>query len=236
MVTASWATIHPEEASPLAQKMSVLGIDIAKLWWVLSPLSPQIAKPSQRRARHAERFSRCLADGGEQVEDRLTCSLILCGILAYSFCVSSFRTPDMPESQQTAGQAGNSSALARKGMRCFTASLKVYADSARLRSGACSQEAVCYISTTSLRGMRKRKSPRSSLRVSLLIWNLHSDDWRPIKRAVPRSNSVTVRRHISRLRSCFAACAVKVRSQSLCTVGGSYTTMIGRSGWKEDPL
>src|SRR5215813_13599782 len=31
MVTASWATIHPEEASPMVQKMSVLGIDIAKL-------------------------------------------------------------------------------------------------------------------------------------------------------------------------------------------------------------
>jgi transposase len=31
MVAASWATIHLEEASPRAQKMSVLGIDIAKL-------------------------------------------------------------------------------------------------------------------------------------------------------------------------------------------------------------
>src|SRR6266850_4918704 len=31
MVGVSWATIHPEEASSLAQKISVLGIDIAKL-------------------------------------------------------------------------------------------------------------------------------------------------------------------------------------------------------------
>jgi transposase len=31
MVAALWATIHPEEASSMAQKMSVLGIDIAKL-------------------------------------------------------------------------------------------------------------------------------------------------------------------------------------------------------------
>jgi transposase len=31
MVAALWATIHPEEASPMAQRISVLGIDIAKL-------------------------------------------------------------------------------------------------------------------------------------------------------------------------------------------------------------
>jgi transposase len=31
MVAALWATIHPEEANPMAQTMSVLGIDIAKL-------------------------------------------------------------------------------------------------------------------------------------------------------------------------------------------------------------
>src|SRR5919197_134304 len=31
MVAASWTTIHPEEAGPMAQHMSVLGIDIAKL-------------------------------------------------------------------------------------------------------------------------------------------------------------------------------------------------------------
>lgn len=31
MVAAFWATIHPEEASPIAQQMSILGIDIAKL-------------------------------------------------------------------------------------------------------------------------------------------------------------------------------------------------------------
>jgi transposase len=31
MVAASWATMHHKEASPTAQKMSVLGIDIAKL-------------------------------------------------------------------------------------------------------------------------------------------------------------------------------------------------------------
>jgi len=30
MVAAFWATIHPEEASPMAQQISVLGIDIAK--------------------------------------------------------------------------------------------------------------------------------------------------------------------------------------------------------------
>jgi hypothetical protein len=30
MVAALWTTIHPEEASSMAQKMSVLGIDIAK--------------------------------------------------------------------------------------------------------------------------------------------------------------------------------------------------------------
>ena len=31
MVAVSWATIHPEEAGPTAQTVSVLGIDIAKL-------------------------------------------------------------------------------------------------------------------------------------------------------------------------------------------------------------
>src|ERR671922_789858 len=31
MVAVSWATIHPEEASPMAQQIHVLGIDIAKL-------------------------------------------------------------------------------------------------------------------------------------------------------------------------------------------------------------
>src|SRR5919109_3559964 len=31
MVAASWATIHPEEASSMAQTMSVLGLDSAKL-------------------------------------------------------------------------------------------------------------------------------------------------------------------------------------------------------------
>jgi hypothetical protein len=31
MVAALWATIHPEEASSMAQNMSVLGIDIATL-------------------------------------------------------------------------------------------------------------------------------------------------------------------------------------------------------------
>jgi hypothetical protein len=31
MVAALWATIHSEEASSMAQKMSVLGMDIAKL-------------------------------------------------------------------------------------------------------------------------------------------------------------------------------------------------------------
>src|ERR687888_606512 len=31
MVAVSWTTIHPEEAGPKAQKISVLGIDIAKL-------------------------------------------------------------------------------------------------------------------------------------------------------------------------------------------------------------
>jgi hypothetical protein len=31
MVAALWATIHPEEAGPMAQTISVLGIDIAKL-------------------------------------------------------------------------------------------------------------------------------------------------------------------------------------------------------------
>jgi transposase len=31
MVAVSWATIHLEEANPMAQKISVLGIDIAKL-------------------------------------------------------------------------------------------------------------------------------------------------------------------------------------------------------------
>src|ERR671930_282772 len=31
MVAASWTTIHPEEAGPMAQKIGVLGIDIAKL-------------------------------------------------------------------------------------------------------------------------------------------------------------------------------------------------------------
>jgi hypothetical protein len=31
MVAASWASIHLEEASPMAQEISVLGIDLAKL-------------------------------------------------------------------------------------------------------------------------------------------------------------------------------------------------------------
>jgi hypothetical protein len=31
MVAVSWATIHREEASPMAQQMSRLGIDIATL-------------------------------------------------------------------------------------------------------------------------------------------------------------------------------------------------------------
>jgi hypothetical protein len=31
MVAVWWATMHSEEASPMAQQMSVLGIDIAKL-------------------------------------------------------------------------------------------------------------------------------------------------------------------------------------------------------------
>jgi hypothetical protein len=31
MVAALWVTIHPEEASPMVQKINVLGIDIAKL-------------------------------------------------------------------------------------------------------------------------------------------------------------------------------------------------------------
>src|SRR5918999_4126110 len=31
MVAASWTTIYPEEASPMAQTIRVLGIDIAKL-------------------------------------------------------------------------------------------------------------------------------------------------------------------------------------------------------------
>jgi transposase len=31
MVAVSWATIHPEEAGPTSQQISVLGIDIAKL-------------------------------------------------------------------------------------------------------------------------------------------------------------------------------------------------------------
>src|SRR5215475_624724 len=31
MVAASWATIHPKEAGPMAPHMSVLGIDLAKL-------------------------------------------------------------------------------------------------------------------------------------------------------------------------------------------------------------
>jgi hypothetical protein len=31
MAAVSWATMHPEEARPLAQQISVLGIDIATL-------------------------------------------------------------------------------------------------------------------------------------------------------------------------------------------------------------
>ena len=31
MVAAWWTTIHPEEAGPMAQNITVLGIDIAKL-------------------------------------------------------------------------------------------------------------------------------------------------------------------------------------------------------------
>jgi transposase len=31
MVAASWTTIHPEEAEPMTQPITVLGIDIAKL-------------------------------------------------------------------------------------------------------------------------------------------------------------------------------------------------------------
>jgi transposase len=31
MVAVSWATIHREEANPMAQKISVLGIDLATL-------------------------------------------------------------------------------------------------------------------------------------------------------------------------------------------------------------
>src|SRR5918999_5281744 len=31
MVAASWTTIHPKEAGPMAQTITVLGIDIAKL-------------------------------------------------------------------------------------------------------------------------------------------------------------------------------------------------------------
>src|SRR5438445_11704053 len=64
-------------------------------------------------------------------------------------------------------------------------SLQVLAGVAGLRAGACAQEAVCTINTTSPRGMRKKKSPRSSLRVSPRIWSLRSDDSRPIKQAVP---------------------------------------------------
>jgi hypothetical protein len=46
MVAASWATMHPEEAGPMAQTISVRGIGIAKLVFHV------VGMDDSMRARH----------------------------------------------------------------------------------------------------------------------------------------------------------------------------------------